>query len=139
MWTHDESIDIEATPARIWALFKDVAGWRRWNAGIEHIEIHGPFAVGTTFTMKVPGGDAFTSVLIDVRDNAVFVDETDIDGTRVVVRHELHALPSGHTRVIYGTEITGPNAGEFGPLVTGDFGDVLKALKRLAEAPDAPD
>lgn len=54
-------------------------------------------------------------------------------------RHELHALPSGQTRVAYGTEITGPNASAFGPLVTGDFGDVLKALKRLAEAPDAPD
>jgi hypothetical protein len=38
------------------------------------------------------------------------------------------------TRVTYGTEITGPNAHEFGPLVTGDFGDVLAALKRLAEA-----
>ncbi|MGN6669199.1 MAG: hypothetical protein ACTHKH_19845 [Trinickia sp.] len=38
------------------------------------------------------------------------------------------------TRVTYGTEITGPNAPEFRPLVTGDFGDVLAALKRLAEA-----
>ena len=135
MWTHEESIEIAAPPARIWQLFKDVAGWRRWNAGIEHIEIHGAFASGTTFSMKVPGGDEFTSLLVDVRENECFVDETIIDGTRVVVRHELRSTPSGTTRVTYGTEITGPNASEFGPLVTGDFGDVLAALKRLAEAP----
>lgn len=134
MWTHEESIDIDATPERIWTLFRDVDGWGRWNAGIEHIELHGAFAAGTTFTMKVPGGDAFTSLLLDVRDHAGFTDETIIDGTRVVVRHELRATPAGQTRVTYGTEITGPNASEFGPMVTGDFGAVLAALKRLAEA-----
>jgi uncharacterized protein YndB with AHSA1/START domain len=138
MWTHEESIEIAATPGRIWELFADVRGWRQWNAGIEHIDIHGPFAVGTTFSMKIPSGDVFTSVLLDVRENACFVDETMIDGTRVVVRHELCAESSGNTRVTYRTEITGPNASEFGPSVTGDFSDVLSALKRLAEAPDAP-
>ena len=138
MWTHEESIEIAATPRRIWELFADVDGWRQWNAGIEHIEIQGPFAVGTTFSMKIPSGDVFTSLLLDVREHACFVDETIIDDTRVVVRHEIHAEPSGNTRVTYATEITGPNASEFGPLVTGDFGDVLRALKQLAEAPDAP-
>lgn len=133
-WTHEASIEIEATPERIWSLFEDVAGWRRWNAGIEHIELHGAFRAGTRFTMQVPGGDTFVSLLLDVRENAGFVDETVIDGTRVVVRHELRSLSPGNTRVTYGTEITGPNADEFGPMVTGDFADVLAALKRLAEA-----
>lgn len=134
MWTHEESIEIAATPDRIWTLFEDVAGWPRWNAGIERIELHGAFAAGTTFTMKVPEADAFTSRLLDVRPNESFVDETTIDDTRVLVRHELQALPSGLTRVTYATEITGPGADAFGPMVTGDFPDVLAALKRLAEA-----
>jgi hypothetical protein len=138
MWTHEESIEIAATPGRLWELFADVRGWRQWNAGIEHIELHGPFAVGTTFSMKLPSGEVLTSLLLGVREQAGFADETIIDGTRVVVRHELRAQPSGNTRVTYATEITGQNASEFGPLVTGDFGDVLRALKRLAEAPDAP-
>jgi hypothetical protein len=33
----------------------------KWNVGIESIEIHGPFAQGTTFTMRLPGGEAFTA------------------------------------------------------------------------------
>ncbi|KVC78130.1 SRPBCC family protein [Burkholderia ubonensis] len=133
MWTCEKSIDIDATPERIWNLFRDVTGWPRWNNGIEQIEIHGPFADGTTFTMKVPDADSFTSVLLEVRENASFVDETIIDGTRVVVRHEISAMPSGNVRVTYGTEITGSNADEFGPVVTVDFEDVLKSLKSLAE------
>ncbi|WP_230459311.1 SRPBCC family protein [Burkholderia ubonensis] len=76
MWTCEKSIDIAATPERIWNLFRDVTGWPRWNNGIEQIEIHGPFADGTTFTMKVPDAASFTSVLLEVRENASFVDET---------------------------------------------------------------
>jgi uncharacterized protein YndB with AHSA1/START domain len=134
MWTHDESIETTATPAQIWKLFRDVANWKRWNAGIESLEIHGPFAQGTTFSMKPPGENPFTSTLLEVTENGNFTDETVIDGTRVVVRHEIARLPSGNTRVTYSTEISGPAAAELGPMVTGDFPDVLRALKRLAES-----
>ena len=132
MWTHEESIDIQATPARIWQLFSDVPGWKAWNAGIESIQLHGPFAVGTTFTMQPPGADAFVSTLVEVNDNTCFTDETIIDETRVIVEHRIVVNAMG-ARVTYGTRIIGPSAEEFGPLVTGDFGDVLRALKRVAE------
>lgn len=133
MWTHEESIETTATPAQIWKLFSDVAGWKKWNAGIEEIEIHGPFAVGATFSMRPPGGDAMTSKLIEVKENEGFTDETVVDETHVLVSHKIVSLASGHSQVIYSTVITGPAAAEFGPMVTGDFGSVLIALKNLAE------
>ena len=133
MWTHEQSIETSASPARVWQLFADVARWKDWNAGIEKIEIHGPFTSGTTFTMQPPGQDAITSKLIDVKPNESFTDETIIDDTRVIVNHRLVTLPSGRTKIIYSTEITGPAADEFGPMVTSDFPQVLAALKRLAE------
>lgn len=133
MWAHEESIETSATPAQVWKLLADVAGWKKWNAGIESIELHGPFVSGTTFAMKPPGEDPFTSLLIDVRENESFTDETVIDGTCVRVSHAITALPSGQTRITYSTEIAGPAAAEFGPMVTGDFPDVLRALKDLAE------
>ena len=37
--------------------FPRCPGWKTWNAGIEHIDIDGPFAAGTWFTMKPPGED----------------------------------------------------------------------------------
>jgi len=51
----------------------------------------------------------------------------------VLVSHQLVLLPSGRTKIIYRTEITGPGAEEFGPIVTSDFPNVLAALKNLAE------
>lgn len=133
MWTHEESIESSASPAKLWKLLSDVTGWKDWNAGIERIEMHGPFAQGTTFAMKPPGEQAFISTLTEVRENESFTDETLIDGTRVVVRHAITRQACGTTRITYSTEISGPAAAEFGPMVTGDFPEVLSALKRLAE------
>lgn len=133
MWIHEECIETTASPARVWELLVNVEKWGDWNAGIERIELHGPFANGTQFTMQPPGQDPFVSTLIDVRPNEGFVDETVVDGTRVLVDHQLVSLPSGHTKIVYRTEITGPDAAAFGPMVTSDFPDVLAALKRLAE------
>lgn len=137
MWTHVASIETSATPAAVWALWSDVAGWKQWNAGIVNLELHGPFADGTRFTMQVPGDDIFTSTLLTVRENQAFTDETVIDGNRVLVFHRIEALPSGGTRISYSTEITGPQEAEFGPMVVGDFPDVLAALKRHLEIRDA--
>jgi uncharacterized protein YndB with AHSA1/START domain len=133
MWTHEESIETSATPARVWKFFADVAQWKNWNAGIETIQIHGPFKAGTTFTMRPPGQDAINSTLIEVKPNENFTDETLVDETRVVVSHKLQPLASGNTKIIYSTEITGPGAEELGPMITSDFADVLASLKRLAE------
>lgn len=133
MWTHEESIETTAAPAAVWRLFTDVAGWKRWNAGIEEIAIHGPFAAGTTFTMRPPGEEAFVSTLIDVRESEGFTDETVLDGTRVLVSHAITPLPAGGARITYRTQVTGPAAEEIGAMATADFPDVLGALKRLAE------
>jgi uncharacterized protein YndB with AHSA1/START domain len=133
MWTHEESIETSATPARVWKFFADVAQWKNWNAGIETIQIHGPFKAGTTFTMRPPGQDAINSTLIEVKPNESFTDETLVDEIRVVVSHKLQPLASGNTKIIYSTEITGPGAEELGPMITSDFADVLASLKRLAE------
>jgi len=133
MWTHEESIETTATPERIWKLFADVAGWKKWNPGIENIEIHGPFAVGTTFSMQPPEEEIFDSTLIAVEENSGFVDETIIDDVRVLVNHRIMPLSSSSARITYSTEVTGPNSAEIGAVVTSDFPEVLNALKALAE------
>ena len=133
MWTQEESIETTAKPTQIWKLFADVPGWKIWNAGIEKIEIQGPFAPGTLFTMKVPDGPSITSKLIVVKENQIFSDETIIEQNRIVVHHIIRPLSSGNSRITYKTEISGPHAAAFGPMVTGDFPQVLRALKKLAE------
>ena len=110
-----------------------MARWKEWNAGIDSIQMHGEFKVGTRFTMRPPGQDAVNSILTEVIPNERFTDETTVGETVVLVRHVLALVASGNTRIIYSTEIAGPLARELGPMVTSDFADVLASLKKIAE------
>ena len=134
LWSHETSIETTATPARVWQLFADVAGWKQWNAGIERIELHGPFADGSTFEMQPPGEDAFTSTLLEVREHMGFSDRTELGDTTVLVQHRIETIAAGRTRVSYRSEVRGPAAGDIGPMVTADFPQVLAALKQRAES-----
>jgi hypothetical protein len=137
MWTHEESIDIRVAPAVLWRLFSDVRGWPRWDASLERAEAHGSFADGTRITMQMKGdAPTIVSTLRDVRENENFSDEVLIEGHSIRVHHRLYAHTSSSTRVLYHTEITGPQAALWGQRVTADFPQVLAALKALAETPE---
>jgi hypothetical protein len=134
-WQSEHSVETSASPERLWSVLSDVPGWKRWNAGIEAIEIEGPFAAGTWFEMTPPGQDPLRSQLIEVRENEGFVDETIVGEIRVRVAHRISNLGPGRAKVTYSTEIEGRGAEELGPFVSGDFPEVLAALVALAEAP----
>ena len=136
MWSQETSVESIAAPARIWALFADVAGWPRWNAGAERIALHGPFADGSTFVMQLPGGHSVTSTLSGVREGIGFRDVTEFDGCCVQVEHRIEPRREGCTRVVYRVDVDGPAAADIGPRVTADFPQVLAALKQLAECGD---
>jgi hypothetical protein len=137
MWEYERSVETIADADALWRCWSDVAAWPEWNEGIAKIEIHGPFAVGTTFTMTPPGEDAVHMRLTEIVAGERFIDE--MDGGNFVVRtvHQLERLTDGQIRVLYRTEITGPAADqigpETGPAITADFPDVLAALVRRAE------
>jgi len=134
MWKNEHSIETSASPEVIWSFFRDVAGWKKWNAGIEKIEIHGPFAAGTEFFMTPPGQETLSTRLIEVRENEVFVDETRVGDLVVLVTHRIARVGAGRTRVTFAIEANGPGCDEIGPAVSADFPDVLKSLVRLAES-----
>ncbi|WFU81250.1 SRPBCC family protein [Bradyrhizobium sp. CIAT3101] len=132
-WRTEYAIETSATPETIWSIFRDVPGWKNWNAAIEQIDIDGPFAAGTWFTMKPPGEEALRSQLIDVRENVHFVDETRVGDLVIKVAHRIEPLGSARTRIIYAVDAQGPEASDIGPAVSADFPDVLASLAKLAE------
>ena len=133
-WSRDFHIEIGASAEVIWAIFRDVPTWKEWNAGIEQIDLEGPFADGAWFTMKPPGQDALRSRLIEVRENESFVDETRVEDLTVLVAHRIESLGPRRSRVTYSVEATGAGASEIGPMVSSDFPDVLSSLAARAEA-----
>jgi hypothetical protein len=127
MWSYEHSVETTVAPERIWRLWADVAGWPRWNADIERIEIDGPFTAGSAIAM-----DDVRLRLTDVRENEQFVDEAVLGPTPVRTLQRLDPLPGGRTRVTYRTEI-GPDGNELGPAITGDFPETLAALVARAQ------
>jgi len=137
VWRGEYGIETSATAGIIWSIFRDVPGWKNWNAGIEHIDIDGPFSTGTWFTMKPPGEDPLRSRLVEVSENECFVDETRIGDLAITVAHRIEPLGTGRTRIAYAVEARGPEAPKIGPAVASDFPEVLAALAKLTEARSA--
>jgi uncharacterized protein YndB with AHSA1/START domain len=112
-----------------------MASWPEWNDGIESITVDGPFAAGTTFTMTPPGEEPITMRLVDVVPGEVFTDQMDAGSFVVTTVHRL-VPEAGGTRIVYRTEITGPDADQvgpqLGPAITADFPDVLAKLAALS-------
>jgi len=136
MWEYEYGIETTAAPDAVWRHWSDMAAWPQWNDGIEKIEIDGPFAVGTTFTMTLPGDEPIQMRLTEIVPGEQFTDEMDAGDFVVRTMHRLEPA-AGRTRIVYRTQITGPAAGQagpqLGPAITADFPEVLAALAKLAE------
>ena len=139
MWEYEHSVKTTAAPEALWRHWSDMATWPQWNDGIETIDVEGPFAVGTVFTMTPPGQEPIRMRLVEIRPGESFTDEMDAGDFVVRTEHRLEPVTAaaGLTRIIYRTEITGEAAGhigpELGPQITADFPEVLAALAKLAE------
>ena len=138
MWSYEHAVETDASPAQVWRHWSDVTSWPAWNAGVVEISIDGPFAAGTSFTMSGPDGEPIRMTLTDVVQGERFTDVMDGGDVVVTTGHRVETTPSGRTRVVYRTEITGPAADvvgpELGPAITADFPEVLDALVAVAEA-----
>ena len=81
-----------------------------------------------------PGEEALRSQLIDVRENAWFIDETRVGDLAIKVAHRIEPLGPARTRIVYAVDAQGPQAAEIGPAVSADFPEVLASLAKLVEA-----
>ncbi|ADP80049.1 SRPBCC family protein [Pseudofrankia inefficax] len=137
MWEYEHSVETTATPEALWRHWSDMAAWPEWNDGIEKIEVGGPFAVGTRFTMTPPGDDPIEMRLVEITPGELFTDEMDAGDFVVRTEHRLERVDGGRTRVVYRTEITGAAAEQvgpqLGPAITADFPEVVAALVARAE------
>jgi uncharacterized protein YndB with AHSA1/START domain len=138
MWEYEHSVTAEVTPAAVWKLWSDAENWAAWNDGVGVVDLKGPFAAGTQFTMNPPGQDTITMTLTEVVENELFTDVAEFGGLVITTYHRIEALDGGRTKVTYRTEITGEGADEAGPQVgpeiCADFPEVVAKLVELAGA-----
>jgi uncharacterized protein YndB with AHSA1/START domain len=134
-YTYSYSMETDAAPEAVWALYEDASTWPDWDAQAELVTRDGPFAAGTTGTMKFVDQDPLEYRLTKVEPRREFVDETPVDSLVVRVSHMLEPLPSGRLRVTYTAQIDGPKgeAQQVGPMITADFPDTMTSLVALAK------
>jgi Polyketide cyclase / dehydrase and lipid transport len=134
-YTYTHSLEADASATAVWSLYEDVNTWPSWDAQAELITRDGPFATGTTGTMKFAGQDPLQYRLAKVEPLREFVDETPVGELVVRVSHLLEPLESGRLRITYTAEIDGPEeqAAEIGPMITADFPDTMASLIAFAK------
>src|SRR3712207_2447054 len=95
--TIEHSEHTSAPPEAVWGLWSDVATWPVWDEGLERVALDGPFARGTTGTLKPAGGPRVRFVLTEVRPGEGFADETKLPLCRVRFEHSATPGPQGTT------------------------------------------
>jgi hypothetical protein len=137
MWTTEHSIETTASREDVWAAWADVARWAEWNGDIEHVELSGPFAAGSTISMTPIGQDPVELRVLEALEPDLFVDEASLGDVVVRTIHRVERLEDARSRVTYRMEISGPAAEtvgpELGPQISADFPETLAALAEHAE------
>jgi uncharacterized protein YndB with AHSA1/START domain len=137
MWAFEHSVETSAKPEAVWQVWADVERWPDWNAGIEGIQLRGPFAVGSTILMTPPGDEPVELRISEANEPELFVDEADGGDFVVRTTHRVEDIGDERSRITYRMEITPPAADtvgpEIGPEISDDFPEVLAALAAHAE------
>ncbi|SFW66302.1 SRPBCC family protein [Amycolatopsis australiensis] len=119
-----------APAAVIWPFWADTSRWPEWDTAVRSVDLDGPFAAGTSGTMTMDGMPPIPFTLTEVTEGRSFTDETRLPDAYLRFEHVL-TEDGGETRITYRVTIDG--SGGFGPQVTDDTPDAMRALARLAE------
>jgi hypothetical protein len=136
VWTTEHNVETDAEPEVIWGMWSNVSRWPEWNADLERAEISGPFAAGSRITMFPHEGEPIELQIAEAVGPQMFVDEADLGPVVVRTIHRIDSLEDERIRIVYGMEITGPEADtvgpQLGPAISADFPDVLASLVERA-------
>jgi hypothetical protein len=139
MATHGHSLETTAPPEAVWRLWSATETWPEWNPDVEAITLDGPFAAGTTGTMRTKRGGSHQIRLEEVQAGKAFqLESTAIPGAKFHFRCEITPLGSGGSRISQSLTMRGPMAPIFSPMmgakIAQSFEPILRGLANKAEA-----
>jgi len=112
------SIDVAASPDRVWDLLVDVARWPEWTDSVSSVRPldAGPLAVGSRVEVSQPRIPTGTYTVTALEPGNAFTWEQRQPGSTVSAHHECAALPDGGTRVELRVVMSGAIGGVVGRL-----------------------
>ena len=109
------SIDVAASPERVWEVLIDVERWPEWTDSVTGVRLldGGPLAVGSRVEISQPRIPTGTYTVTRLEPGSVFTWRQRQPGSSVSAHHECAPLPGGGTRV----ELTVGMSGALGAVV----------------------
>ena len=142
MKTHERSLRVNAAPRAIWRIWSDPSTWPDWNPNVRSMDLQGPFATGSSGTMRTPGGQRHTMRLVSVLESREFVMETKVlPATTFVFRCAVEPDGADASRISQSIGMRGALAPVFsamaGARIAASFDPLLQGLAAKAEAAEA--
>lgn len=112
------SIEVTASPQRVWEVLVDVERWPEWTASVSGVRSldPGPLAVGSRVEVSQPRIPTGTYSVTALVPGSSFTWEQRQPGSVVTAHHECVPLRDGGTRVELRVEMTGLLGGVVGRL-----------------------
>jgi uncharacterized protein YndB with AHSA1/START domain len=138
MADNQRSVETSASPAAVWKVWSDTATWPEWNPDVQSMTIDGPFAAGSTGTMKTKQGTRQIQLSDVVPGRSFRLQTTVIPLTRFAFECQVVAGPAGKTTISQAIRVGGPLGGVVGGMMGRQIADtfpaLLQGLARKAEA-----
>jgi hypothetical protein len=133
MWEFTHTETTAATPAQLWSRYTDCGSWPEWDVETESVTLDGPFATGTTGTIKPVGAPKAKFRMAEVTKDVSFSDVTKLPLAKMHFTHNIESADDG-TRFTHHVTITGPLSPLFGRVIGKKVAAGLPtAMRRLGE------
>ena len=123
-----------APPGDFFARWADMGTWPEWDDAVAWARLDGPFAVGSTGTLKPRGGPKVSFVIEVLEPGSEFTDVSSMPGASLRIRH-LTSRSGEVTRIDVEVSIEGPLTWLWRRLIgRGIARSTPEGLARLVEA-----
>jgi hypothetical protein len=129
----ETTIDCPVKRDFAWKFWTDVSNWPVVDPSAESVELHGPFAAGSTGRTKPAGSDSIDWKLIDVQDGTSAVVQIDLPEAQVRFHWTFEDSQTG-TRMTQRVTIEGDHADNYREGFEALRAGVPAGMKKLADA-----
>lgn len=127
-----------APPSAFFDRWADMDSWPEWDEAVLWVRRDGPFAEGTTGTLKPQGGPKVKFVIRTLVDGREFTDRSTLLGASLTIRHLVGVGDDGRTGVDIEVSIDGPLARVWKLVMGRGVAESTPAgLRRLVEVAEA--
>jgi hypothetical protein len=121
-------VETTASPQAAWKIWSDTSTWPEWNPDVQSMTLNGPFAAGTTGTMKTKQGTRAIQLSEVVPGMSFRLETTVIPLTRFAFVCRVSPGAGGKTTLSQAIVVAGPLGGLVGGMMGKQIADTFPAL-----------